>query len=134
MQRIQDTFVRLSLSEILSMDFSHVVSRVDIDSRQPIAYCGRATSVTGYTEWLSLDLSTVTLGWDWALIVDHGEVRCIRIDAPRSNVLLVDSHGQEYHWQANLVALSSIVDAVDWTSQTLACVAFEKWSSLQHIN
>jgi hypothetical protein len=134
MQTIQDTFVRLSLSELLTRDFSHVVSRVDVDPSQPIASCGRATSVTGYTEWLSLELSTVTLGWDWALIVDQGQVRCIRIDAPRSNVLLVDSHGHEYHWQANLVALSTIVDAVDWTGQTLACVASEKWRVSQHVN
>ncbi|MDE2077542.1 MAG: DUF4902 domain-containing protein [Burkholderiales bacterium] len=124
----------MSLSELLSRDFSHVISRVDIDAIQPIASCGRDTNVTGYTEWLSLEISTVTLGWDWALIVDRGEVRCIRIDAPRSNVLLVDSHGNEYHWQANLVALSTIVDAVDWTDQTLAYVASEKWRFSQHVN
>lgn len=116
-----DGFLRLSLDEIFSIRLHHLMSRIDEEDAN-LAACGRVTSITGYTEWVSTTQPAVTLGWDWSMEWRQSEVYCVRLGMPRSNVMLVDNRRHDYGWRANLVVLAAIVDAIAWNQFTAEAI------------
>jgi len=119
-----DGFLRLPLDEVLSLDLHHLMSGVDADA--PVAddaghdRCGRAASISGFTEWASSGAPGVSIGWDWRL--DAAQVSFVRVGLPRSNLLLVDDLGHDYAWDRNLEVLATVVDAMPWSRRTQRAV------------
>lgn len=118
MRHAADGFLRLSLDDVLTTPMVHVVSGLDGDELADAKLCGRVTAISGYTEWASRSAPRISLGWDWCLEERHGEVRCVRVGLPRSNVMLVDSAARDLGWTRSLEALAIVVDSIAWAEET----------------
>lgn len=114
--------LRLSLAQCRRLRLAHLVSGLDEESPGE-RLCGSATSLRGYTEWVSLDEPSVTLGWDWQLLAEGGTARCVRVGQPFSNVLLVDAQGVDFDAERNLDALAGLVDSLPWSGATRDAVS-----------
>lgn len=123
---LRDGFLRITLDELLSLRLIHFMSGLDEEDPHGMPHCGTVTSIMGYTEWVSEGaVATISLGWDWRLDQHYcGEVACVRIGFPRSNVMLVDAASRDYGWNRNLEALASVVDALPWSDQTRQAIQF----------
>lgn len=109
-----DGLIRLTLDQLLSTPLEHLVSGVDLDQHSPTAACGRLTSLSGYTEWISANDPAISIGWDWRLLTSANGPRWIRVGLPRSNLLLMQDTGCETSWHSNLEILGTVVDALAW--------------------
>jgi hypothetical protein len=108
-----DGLVRLTPDEMQSVVLVHLAS--DLDGPMPCPTpCGGATSISGYTEWVSVGTPVITLGWDWCVRPLAGPAHWTRINAPRSNVMLVDEQRRDIGWSANLKLLAAFVDTLPW--------------------
>ncbi len=117
---LRDGFLRIALSDLLSINLIHLVSGLDDDDPLASHRCGSVTSIMGYTEWVGgKQEESISLGWDWHMEQDVcGEVTCARVGFPRSNIMLVDSENRDYGWDRNLEILATVVDAIPWTYKT----------------
>jgi hypothetical protein len=115
-----DGFVRLTLDDVLSVPFKHLLSGLDEDAA-PLP-CGTSTTISGYTEWISDTQPKITVGWDWIVAPDGSGSYWRRIGLPRSNLLLVDTARNDYAWDRNLVVLATVVDAIPWQEQARTAV------------
>ncbi len=115
---LRDGFLRIALSDLLSVNLTHLVSGLNVVSG--MQQCGTVSSITGYTEWVGeTPEATISLGWDWRLEPDAcGDVNCVRVGLPYSNVMLVDAANRDYGWNRNLEILATVVDAMPWADQT----------------
>ncbi len=112
-----DGFLRLPLDVVLGVSMVHLMSGADADESPRVRRCGSATLITGYTEWGSKAVR-LSLGWDWQLCrTDEGEVTCIRLGLPRTNVMLIDAGRRDYGWKRNLAVLARVVDTLPWAEQ-----------------
>jgi hypothetical protein len=116
----RDGFLRIALSDLLSVRMIHLLSGVDEDDLHSWHHCGTPTLIMGYTEWVGEGKAgAISLGWDWRLEQhEWGELACVRVGLPRSNVMLVDAANCDYGWDRNLEMLASVVDAIPWSDQT----------------
>lgn len=118
MHATADGFLRMTLEDVLSLPFAHLMSGMDEACDGHAERCGSCTTISGYTEWVASTTPRVTVGWDWA--VESG--RWIRIGPPRSNVLLVDPAERPYDWDRNEAVLGTVVDAIPWQEQARAAL------------
>jgi hypothetical protein len=117
MQLCQDGFVRLSLDDMLSTPLMHLISGVDEEVAPAPEDCGKPTTVSGYTEWLSAAEPIIVMGWDWRVDFVLGQPQWTRVGLPRSNIMLVDEGFRDLGWNRNLEVLATVVDAMDWAQQ-----------------
>jgi hypothetical protein len=116
-----DGFVRLTLDAMLSVPFRHLLS--GLDQTDPDPPCGCATTISGYTEWVSDADPSISVGWDWTIEPRPGSVGWRRVGLPRSNVMLVDPSRADYPWERNLAVLATVVDAIPWQEQARDAIA-----------
>ena len=109
-----DGLIRLTLDQLLSTPLEHLVSGVDVEIQSPTAGCGRQTSLSGYTEWISTQDPTISIGWDWRMQASANGPRWIRVGLPRSNLMLMQDTGSDASWHGNLEILGTVVDALAW--------------------
>lgn len=114
MHRSSDGLIRLTVDQLLSTPLEHLVSGVDPDTFAPAAVCGTQTSLSGYTEWISTQDPTISIGWDWRLQTLATGVRWVRVGLPRSNLMLTQDTGADASWHGNLEILGTVVDALAW--------------------
>ncbi|MEO3715580.1 DUF4902 domain-containing protein [Roseateles flavus] len=119
-----DGFLRMALTDLLSVEFTHLISGLDEKSSSSERHGESVTWIGGYTEWIGSDSHVgVSLGWDWRLeVCPRSGTQCVRFGLPRSNIMLVDAEHQDYGWNRNLHALATVVDALPWTEQTLSAI------------
>ena len=120
--RPDDGFLRMTLSELRSLQLVHLLSGLD-DVDPALRRCGARTTITGYTEWLGGAAMDVTLGWDWRFDPAGAMPLWRRSGSPRSNVLLLDADGRDVPWHRNLVLLGAVVDALPWAEQARSAIA-----------
>lgn len=125
MQVSPDGLLRLSIDELLSLPIRHLMSAVDMEAAPPRVACGCATTISGYTEWVSVSSPVVSIGWDWhiGLWTTQRPFAWARLGQPRSNVMLVYSTGNDTGWHKNLELLATVVDALPWQEQLSHSVA-----------
>ncbi len=109
-----DGLIRLTVDQLLSTPLEHLVSGVDLDASARHAACGTPTSLSGYTEWISTQDPTISIGWDWHLQTLAAGVRWVRVGLPRSNLMLTQDTGADTSWYGNLEILGTVVDALAW--------------------
>jgi hypothetical protein len=121
MNEHSDGYLRLTLDEVLSVQFAHLMSGLDDDgAREP---CGTPTTISGYTEWIGHADPPLTVGWDWVIDPGHGCPRWRRVGAPRTNVLLVDTQSHDYEWTRSLAVLGTVVDALPWEDEASSSIS-----------
>ncbi len=111
-----DSYIRLTLETFFATRLVHLLSGLDDD--KPIHFHSREgaslTNFSGYTEWLSTTTPTLTLGWDWRLDVSQGHPIYVRLGAPRSNIMLVDTGAHDLGPSKTLVLLEEGITSLAW--------------------
>jgi hypothetical protein len=115
MHTTSEGLVHLTLEELRSLSIVHHASGVDDDIQTRVGSCGRATHISGFTEWMTESIPGITLGWDWCLQVEGQEVLWQRLGMPRTNVWLMDHNSSPPNWASSLEQLARVVDALPWT-------------------
>jgi hypothetical protein len=116
-----DGYLRLTQVQLRTVPLVHLISGVDAEAADPISGSVGASksSIAGYTEWASLTSPALSLGWDWLLEGRDSELRYLRVDEPRSNIMLLDIHHRDLGPMQTSVALALFVDELAW-EQTVA--------------
>ena len=112
-----DGLIRLSIEELLSTPITHLVSGVDAEDCPKLSTCGKATSISGYTEWVSTKDPTISIGWDWCIQSTPSGTLWVRVGLPSSNVMLIEDAGNDTGWQRSHDILATVVDALPWQEQ-----------------
>ncbi|WP_342616802.1 DUF4902 domain-containing protein [Rhodoferax sp. GW822-FHT02A01] len=113
----------MSIDELLSTPMRHLVSGLDMEHRIGKVDCGQETDISGYTEWISTTMPAISIGWDWRIQSLAGPLQWQRVGAPRSNVMLMFTTGDDAGWDKNLEILSTVVDALPWREEIPQAVA-----------
>jgi hypothetical protein len=111
-----DGYLRLNQARMRAIPLIHLISGLDTDPGDTDTAAVGATlaAIAGYTEWISLTLPALSLGWDWVLGSSDRELRYLRTGEPRSNIMLLDHHGRDLGPNASAVALALLVDDFNW--------------------
>lgn len=112
MQISPQGLIRLTYEALSVVLLNHLVSGVDTAGFDDA--CGSPTELTGFTEWVTSTSPAITIGWDWKIEFKDGQSRYKRLGLPRSNVILVNDHGQDHDWNQNLSHLGQFVDTMSW--------------------
>jgi Domain of unknown function (DUF4902) len=119
--------VQTTVQELLTLRVKHLFSAADPDATgtPPTQRCGTATTLSGYTEWVGDTKLPISIGWDWSIIPHHTATHGThwqRNDLPRTNIQLLNEHGQTLAWEDNLRVLATWVDARAWQMEVALAV------------
>ena len=122
-----DGYIRLTFEQFLRLRLAHLCSGLDESEIRltPGAEGACATTISGYTEWVSDDLPArpmVTIGWSWALVGRNGGVRCVPVDPPGHNLMFLDTQGRDVGLRATTALLYHWLERFDWQSEVLFAV------------
>ena len=115
--------IRLSIEELLSTPITHLVSGVDVEDCPKLGTCGKATTISGYTEWVSTSEPTISIGWDWCIQFTPAGTLWSRVGLPSSNVMLIEEAGHDTGWERSRDILATVIDALPWREQLPQLVA-----------
>lgn len=115
-----DGFLRLKTRELDRIPLEHLLSNVDDEAPVLAPGCGAATTLSGYTEWVSPAAPTLSIGWDWEWRALPGSsAGVVRLGLPRTNILVVSEASVPLPWEDSLEVLASFIDAIDWQRAAL---------------
>lgn len=109
-----DGYVRMTVAALRTTPLVHLLSGVDEDASDLPWEGASCRPISGYTEWVSVTTPVITLGWDWRVDVSTGRPHYERLGAPRSNVMLIDGHGQDLGFARTAGLIEAFVDAFCW--------------------
>lgn len=118
-----DGYVRLTLDTLSATPLVHLISGLDEDARSNVHEGASSIAISGYTEWISTSKPTVTIGWDWRLDVSQGKLLYIRLDHPRSNIMLIDPRQNDFGHARTMTLLQSVIDSLAWQAAVDSYVA-----------
>ena len=107
----------------MSMPLVHSVSGLDEEDAEVQPKEAALTTVSGYTEWLGPGDHVVTLGWDWHLVVVNSGLRCVRVNQPRSNLMLVDANSRDFGLQKTRMLLEAVIDSFSWQEEIMRFIS-----------
>ncbi|WP_157673144.1 DUF4902 domain-containing protein [Curvibacter sp. AEP1-3] len=119
MKLIENGLVLVGIPELMQVPFKHLVTSLDEDKDNSLSNCGRAATITGYTEWFSETQPYLTVGWDWVIDERAQGSAPWRLGSPRTNVNLVGNDGRALPWEASLEKLGQLMDALLPWQQTV---------------
>ena len=114
-----DGYLRLQTQELGSIALQHLISNVDDEVTDPVQRCGAATTLSGYTEWVSSVEPALSIGWDWEWRGAPGRPEVVRSGLPRTNILVVSEASVPLTWEDSLEVLAHFIDAIDWQRAAL---------------
>ncbi len=122
-----DGLIRLTYAQFLRVPLEHLCSGLDEDAGHTCGFAegAYATTIAGYTEWVSVrrpPQPVVTIGWSWAMVGTRGGARCVPVDMPGHNLMFVDSRGCDLGRKVTTNRLLEWLRKFDWQSQVLAAV------------
>jgi len=109
-----DGAIHLSLAQLHLVSFRHLISGLDENVAEPELVHAMSTSLTGYTEWLSLEQPVISLGWDWQLDSAGIGMQLSRVGEPRSNMMLADTGLGDLSYAQSTKLLEKFVDQLNW--------------------
>lgn len=114
----EDGYVRLNFQALESVEFVHLMSRLDEDSDDADALSTDLCVISGYTEWISTTAPAITIGWDWQLEVSQVGPRYVSVGLPRSNIMLLDGEQRDLGPDRTGTLIKTIVDSLRWQVAT----------------
>jgi Domain of unknown function (DUF4902) len=120
-----DYYLRLTEAALRATVLEHIESKLDLD-QEDLAMPDTARApdgplrMRGYTEWASAAPPTVSVGWDW-VTTQPGQLLLDR-SSFRTNVMLIDGGGADCGHEATVLALTHLVEGLDWKSAVLAAL------------
>ena len=122
-----DGFLRIQTQELGCIPLQHLISNLDEEPSDGSQCCGAATTLSGYTEWVSPVEPALSIGWDWEWRGTPGESAVVRLGLPRTNILVISDASVPLPWEDSLQVLAHFIDAIDWQRAALdaafRCVA-----------
>jgi hypothetical protein len=112
-----DGYIRQTIRALLSRRLVHLQSGLDHDDNHELnsqSLGAIATEWSGYTEWASETLPSLSLGWDWILEVQQPHLCYRMIGEPRGNIWLIDAQRRDLSHDDNLLALAQFADSLGW--------------------
>lgn len=111
----EDGYVRLTVEAFAALPLVHLITCLDEHDGTPLA----TPAITGYTEWVTVGMPAITLGWDWQLL--PGQPYPVRVNDPRTNLMLVDdSSGNDLSQSIIATFLNTHVDNMPWQKEAMA--------------
>lgn len=114
-----DGYLRLKPQELGCIPLQHLISNVDEEAPGQAPCCGAATTLSGYTEWVSPVEPSLSIGWDWEWRTLPGTSEMVRLGLPRTNILVVSETSVPLPWEDSLEILAHFIDAIDWQRAAL---------------
>lgn len=108
----KDGYIRLPCHQVGAVELVHLLSGADPELS---GHAGAvATSLTGFTEWISTGSPAISLGWDWKMDTASrpGELR--RLNWPRSNLMLCDRARTDVGPDETARLLAQMIDLLAW--------------------
>lgn len=110
-----DGYIRLTFDEFRQIGLVHLISGLDEDGNEQSVDAAILTDISGYTEWVSNTISVISIGWDWMIkISPEGRGVYHRSSEPRGNVMLIDSHGQDFGPGKTTTLIETVIDDSCW--------------------
>ena len=111
-----DGYVRLRPIQICGFQWIHLISGLDEQlNEEPVGTEAATHSpIAGYTEWATMTIPALSLGWDWRLEVPEGSVSYRRIGEPRSNIMLMDRYQRDLGDVQSAAVLVLFIDELPW--------------------
>jgi len=114
-----DGYLRMALADFSAIPLFHLMTRLHEDRRPGDALQTRVSPIFGYTEWVSRTRPAITLGWDWVLGAQQGQVQCRREGAPYGNVMLTCPQRRDLGDAQTALLLGEAIDAQAWQHPAL---------------
>lgn len=112
-------YIYLTFSQLQDVCLVHLISGMDEDADPGQLDAAVATSITGYTEWISEGKVSITVGWDWQMRPDEKTVRLFRVSAPASNLMLQNASGIDLGPKKTTILLETFIDGINWQTEAL---------------
>jgi hypothetical protein len=110
-----DGYIRLTFDEFRRIELVHLISGLDEDAYEQPLDGAIQTDITGYTEWVSNTTPAISIGWDWMIkITPNAKSIYQRSSEPRSNVMLIDTHGQDFGFSKSATLIETVIDDWGW--------------------
>jgi hypothetical protein len=119
----EDGFIRLTLGTLVGIPLVHLMSGLDDESPGDTESEAGPTTVCGYTEWLSTGDHVITIGWDWHLLVTDRSPYCVRVNQPRSNLMLVDANRRDFGLGKTRLLLEAVIDSFSWQDEIIRFIS-----------
>jgi len=119
----RDGYVRMTFEAFRQTEISHWLSGIDDDRPSTSGTGASYSAITGYTEWVSNSVPTITIGWDWKLICESGTASLIHAGIPGSNLMFLDQHNHDLGPERTRQLLVSWLDIFSWQSETLRALS-----------
>jgi hypothetical protein len=121
-----DGYLWMRAHELGRMPLTHLISNIDDEAELPALRCDSATTLSGYTEWVSPAQPTLSIGWDWQWRGLPGSAGVVRLGLPRTNILLVSETSVPLPWDDSLEVLAQYIDAIPWQDVALGAAFGER--------
>ncbi len=109
MKLSNDGFVRMDFADLMKASLSHLIS-INEESK----FSEHITNIFGYTEWVSMTVPVISVGWDWKISHDDRLIKVVRIGQPRSNVMLLDDMQCDIGIDNTEALMNQKVDTIAW--------------------
>ena len=83
-----------------------------------------ATSITGFTEWISHGIPAITIGWDWELAGTDGKPCLLQTGIPRRSIMFVDQHCQNLGTEQTTAILVGWFKTFDWQTEIMSGISY----------
>ncbi|MCW7538951.1 DUF4902 domain-containing protein [Aquabacterium sp. A7-Y] len=122
----EDGYLRLNWSALREASLVHLFSGLDLEYDPP-PRCGEVTGfISGYTEWVSREEPSISLGWDWRLDVETGLPQ-LAVASVRSNVMLVDDEQADLGVSITMHLLNKRLQLLDWEATVAAALGMRRY-------
>jgi len=110
----KDGYVRLALDRFLSEEIVHLYSGIEQRDFPNDELTDNSGSVIGYTEWVSVRVPTISVGWDWRFDRAGHQNKLIAVGYPRSNLMLMHGRGAQLGQLETEKLLKNWLEFFDW--------------------
>ena len=118
-----DGYLRLTWPRLRDIQFLHLFSGLDTEAAPGLG--ASASTICGYTEWISHAEPVVSLGWDWQLNVDTGVLEPSTCTV-RSNLMLVGQDFADLGVRTTERLLGQRLRTLDWQAAVASAIGLQQ--------